>query len=75
MNLKADAIPFNLFIRLFAWGITGVLVGVLMYGKGDRNALRNDKTRNMGLILSLANLVIWAGITFWYFKYMHVPAM
>ncbi|MGB7202371.1 MAG: amino acid permease [Pyrinomonadaceae bacterium] len=74
MNLKAD-IPFNLFIRLFAWGITGVLVGVLMYGKGDRNAGRSAKTRSMGLMLSLANLVIWAGITFYYFKYMHAPAM
>ena len=75
MNLKSDVIPFNLFIRLFAWIITGVLVGVLMYGKGDRNAGRNPKTRNMGLILSLANLVIWIGITFWYFRNMHVPAM
>ncbi len=75
MNLKSDVIPFNLFIRLFAWAITGVLVGVLMYGKGDRNAGRNSKTRNMGLILSLANLVIWIGITYWYFAYMHVPAM
>lgn len=74
MDLKSD-IPFNLGIRLFAWAITGVLVGVLMYGKGDRNAVRNEKTRNLGLILSLANLVIWAGITFWYFKYMHAPAM
>src|SRR5436190_15849514 len=25
MNLKSDVIPFNLFIRLFAWIITGVL--------------------------------------------------
>ena len=75
MNLKSDVIPFNLFIRLFAWVITGVLVGVLMYGKGDRNAGRSAKTRNMGLILSLANLVIWIGITVWYFANMHVPAM
>ena len=75
MNLKSDVVPFNLFIRLFAWVITGVLVGVLMYGKGDRNAGRSAKTRNMGLILSLANLVIWIGITVWYFANMHVPAM
>ena len=46
-----------------------------MYGKGDRNATRNEKTRNMGLILSLANLVIWIGITYWYFAYMHVSKM
>ncbi|MFM9904528.1 MAG: amino acid permease [Pyrinomonadaceae bacterium] len=75
MGLKAGDIPFNLGIRLFAWAITGVLVGVLMYGKGDRNAVRNAGTRNMGLILSLANLVIWIGITIWYFKYMHAPLM
>ncbi|MFL6466648.1 MAG: amino acid permease [Pyrinomonadaceae bacterium] len=75
MNLKSDVVPFNLFIRLFAWVITGVLVGVLMYGKGDRNAARSEKTRNMGLILSLANLVIWLGITWWYFANMHTPVM
>ncbi|MFN0141539.1 MAG: amino acid permease [Pyrinomonadaceae bacterium] len=74
MNLKAD-IPFNLGIRLFAWIITGVLVGVLMYGKGDRSGGRDPKTRSVGLMLSLANLAIWAGITFYYFKYMHAPAM
>jgi len=73
MDLKAD-IPFNLAIRLFAWVITGVLVGVLMYGKGDRNAGRSAKTRSMGLILSLANLAIWIGITIWYFANMHGKA-
>jgi basic amino acid/polyamine antiporter, APA family len=76
MDLKpaakaADSIGFNLFIRLFAWIITGVLVGVLMYGKGDRNAVRSQKTRNLGLALSLGNLVIWAGITYWYFANLH----
>jgi APA family basic amino acid/polyamine antiporter len=75
MNVKSEDIPFNLGIRLFAWIITGVLVGVLMYGKGDRGAARNEKTRNLGLILSIANLIIWAVITFWYFKYMHNPVM
>lgn len=54
-------------VRLFAWGITGVLVAVLMYGKGDRSAARNAKTRNMGLVLTLANLAIWIGITYWFF--------
>jgi hypothetical protein len=75
MDLKSDVIPFNLGIRLFAWAITGVLVGVLMYGKGDRNAVRNAKTRNLGLMLSLANLAIWVGITIWYFANMHKPSM
>jgi APA family basic amino acid/polyamine antiporter len=54
-------------VRLFAWGITGVLVAVLMYGKGDRNAARNAKTRSIGLIATLINLLIWAGITYWFF--------
>ncbi len=71
MNLKSEDIPFNLAIRLFAWVITGVLVAVLMYGKGDRSAGRNAGTRNIGLIASFANLVIWGGITFWYFTYIH----
>jgi len=71
MNLKSEDIRFNLIIRLFAWIITGVLVAVLMYGKGDRNAGRSAKTRNMGLILSLANLVTWAVITWYYFAWIH----
>lgn len=54
-------------VRLFAWGITGVLVIVLMYGKGDRNLARSAKTRNLGLIATLANLAIWIGITYWFF--------
>lgn len=56
-------------VRLFAWGITGVLIAVLMYGKGDRSAARNAKTRNMGLILTLVNLAIWIGITYWFFMH------
>jgi basic amino acid/polyamine antiporter, APA family len=73
MNLPSEDVGFNLFIRLFAWIITGVLVGVLMYGKGDRNAARSASTRNMGLILSLANLAIWLGITWYYFTHLHAP--
>jgi basic amino acid/polyamine antiporter, APA family len=76
MNLKpgekaADDISFNLVVRLFAWIITGVLVAVLMYGKGDRTAVRSAKTRTIGLAASLANLAIWAGITWYYFTYLH----
>jgi len=74
MDLKSD-IPFNLGIRLFAWLITGVLVAVMMYGKGDRNAARSAKTRSIGLALSGLNFLIWAGITWWYFANMHKPAM
>src|SRR5437762_6104686 len=62
------SIGVNMGIRLFAWILTGLLVMVLMYGKGDRTTGRDPKTRNLGLTLSLVNFVIWAGITFWYFK-------
>ncbi len=67
MDLKSEVIPLNLGIRLFAWVVTGVLVGVLMYGKGDRESARSDSVRKIGLIASVANLVVWAGITYWFF--------
>lgn len=54
-------------VRLFAWGVTGVLVIVLMYGKGDRNAARSMQTRNIGLAVTVINLLIWIGITYWFF--------
>lgn len=54
-------------VRSFAWAITGILIAVLMYGKGDRTGGRNQSTRNLGLIASLVNLAIWAGITYWFF--------
>ena len=75
MNFRDDVIVLNLVIRLFAWVITGVLVGVLMYGKVARRGGRDPKTRNIGLGLSVLNLLIWAGITYWYFAYHHAPAM
>ena len=63
-------IVLNLGIRLFAWILTGVLVYLLMYGRGEK-AARTAGTRTLGLALSAINLVVWAGITFWYFKYIH----
>lgn len=54
-------------VRSFAWTVTGVLVAVLMYGKGDRSGGRNAQTRNIGLTASLINLAIWAAITYWFF--------
>jgi basic amino acid/polyamine antiporter, APA family len=69
--IPASTIPLNLALRLFAWVVTGLLVWVLMYGKGDRTGGRDPKIGSIGLALSLANLAIWAGITFWYFKYIH----
>ena len=74
MNLKSEDVSFNLAIRLFAWVITGVLVAVLMYGKGDRSAGRNAQTRNIGLIASLLNLAVWLTITWYYFAFIHPPA-
>jgi hypothetical protein len=66
-----DNIALNMVIRLFAWALTGILVYMLMYGKSDRSVGRNAKTRSTGLMLSLLNLVLWAGITIWYFMNIH----
>lgn len=65
MTVKPENIWINLIIRLFAWVVTGVLVAVLMYGKGDRTGSRSAKVRNMGLILSLINFIIWTIIAVW----------
>jgi APA family basic amino acid/polyamine antiporter len=70
----SDGLAINLGIRLFAWVLTGALVFLLMYGRGDK-AQRSSSTRTMGLALSTINFVLWAGITFWYFKYIHNPGM
>jgi APA family basic amino acid/polyamine antiporter len=66
----ADNIAVNMGIRLFAWILTSLLVYVLMYGKGASKE-RTDKTRTLGLALSGANILLWAGITFWYFSNIH----
>jgi hypothetical protein len=68
---KADNMAVNLGIRLFAWILTGILVAVLMYGRGDRGAGRNPKTKSLGLTLAVINILIWAAITTWYFMYVH----
>ncbi len=67
MNLKSEEIPLNLAIRLFAWIVTGVLVAMLMYGKQDNRGGSDDKIKNTGLIVSLVNLALWAGVTYWFF--------
>lgn len=69
MDLKAEVIPINIGIRLFAWIVTGILVGVLMYGKGDRSGGRSSSFQMIGLVASLANLAVWAGITYWFFAH------
>jgi APA family basic amino acid/polyamine antiporter len=69
MDLKSDAIPLNLVIRLFAWIMTAVLIALLMYGKQDTRGGTDAKVQKLGLIVSLANLVFWAGITYWFFAH------
>jgi heme/copper-type cytochrome/quinol oxidase subunit 4 len=67
MGLSSEAIPLNLGIRLFAWIVTGVLIAMLMYGKQDNRGGSDDKIQKIGLIVSVANLLVWAGITYWFF--------
>jgi len=69
MDLKSENVPLNLGIRLFAWIVTGILVAMLMYGKQDNRGGRSDKTQKFGLIASVINLVVWAGITYWFFAH------
>jgi APA family basic amino acid/polyamine antiporter len=68
MGLEGNAITINLATRLFAWIVTGALVAVLMYGKKNRSGTgRTKQTQMTGLLLSVVNLVIWGGITYWVF--------
>ena len=69
MNLPSEAIPLNLGIRLFAWIVTGVLVAMLMYGKQDNRGGTDERIQKIGLLISLANLLVWAGITYWFFAH------
>ena len=69
MNLPSEQVPLNLGIRLFAWVVTGVLVAMLMYGKQDNRGGRDENTRKIGLVASLLNLAVWAGITYWFFAH------
>jgi basic amino acid/polyamine antiporter, APA family len=66
-KLPDNAMIISLGIRLFAWGVTGVLVAMLMYGKQDNRGGSDDKIKNTGLIVSVINLVVWTGITAWFF--------
>lgn len=69
MDLKSEAIPLNLGIRLFAWIVTGVLVAMLMYGKQTNRGGSDDRIQKIGLLASLVNLAVWAGITYWFFMH------
>jgi APA family basic amino acid/polyamine antiporter len=66
----ADNIGINMGIRLFAWILTTLLVYMLMYGKSSGKE-RPASTRTTGLALSGLNLIVWAGITYWYFANVH----
>lgn len=55
-------------VRVFAWGITGVLVAMLMYGKSDRGT-RSPQVRTLGLAISVVNLVIWGGVFYWFLNH------
>jgi basic amino acid/polyamine antiporter, APA family len=66
-KLPDNAMILSLAIRLFAWIVTGVLVAMLMYGKQDNRGGTDEKIQKTGLIVSLVNLVVWIGITYWFF--------
>ena len=66
----ADNIAVNMAIRLFAWVLTAALVYVLMYGKSGQKD-RPASTKTTGLALAGVNLLLWAGITYWYFSNIH----
>ncbi|MFN2454409.1 MAG: amino acid permease [Pyrinomonadaceae bacterium] len=68
LYLMPNTKPIDLVIRLFAWIVTGVLVAVLMYGKKDaRGGGRSSQVKTIGLAASVINLLVWAGITYWFF--------
>lgn len=54
-------------IRLFFWIVVGLMVVMLMYGRKDQRVKRSEQVRKVGLAISLINLVVWAGITYWFF--------
>jgi APA family basic amino acid/polyamine antiporter len=54
-------------IRLFFWVVVGLLVIMLMYGKKDASGGRDPQVKSIGLLVSGVNLVVWAGITYWFF--------
>ncbi|HEX9004635.1 MAG TPA: amino acid permease [Blastocatellia bacterium] len=55
-------------IRLFFWIVVGLLFVMLMYGKKG-SSKRSPQVKMIGLVVSLANLAAWAGITYWFFAH------
>ncbi len=56
-------------IRLFFWVVVGLLVVMLMYGKKDGNGGRSAQVKMVGLLVSLVNMAVWIGITYWFFAH------
>lgn len=56
-------------IRLFFWVVVGLLVAMLMYGSKANRGARSAQVKTVGLLVSLVNLVAWAGITYWFFAH------
>jgi basic amino acid/polyamine antiporter, APA family len=56
-------------IRLFFWIVVGLLVVMLMYGKKDDKGGRSAQVKTIGLLVSLVNMAVWAGITYWFFAH------
>lgn len=57
-------------IRLFVWVSMGVLIYYLMYQNRTREAMaqpRKQQTATLGLIVSGINLLVWLGVTYWFF--------
>jgi basic amino acid/polyamine antiporter, APA family len=65
----ANAGALDYGIRLFFWIVVGLLVFMLMYGKKDSRGGRSAQVKTIGLIASLINLIVWAGITYWFFAH------
>ena len=56
-------------IRLFFWVVVGLLVAMLMYGSKAKPGVRSAQVKNIGLLVSVINLAVWAGITYWFFAH------
>lgn len=67
--LMPNTKPIDYAVRMFAWIVTTILVAMLMYGKQDNRGGTDEKARTIGLVVSLINLVVWGGITYWFFMH------
>ncbi|MFN7930618.1 MAG: amino acid permease [Blastocatellia bacterium] len=54
-------------IRLFFWLVVGLLVAMLMYGKRGATGEKSASIKGQGLAVSAVNLLVWIGVTYWFF--------